>query len=133
MADFTRTDRLSPQVQHEIYNIIKNLKDPRIPEVFTVTYANVTKDLRYAKVGISAMIDEKQMRDMLKALKGAAGFVRRELGSRVDLRYTPEVIFEQDDSIERSIKIQGTLNAISKELNAADARDAETGDEGHDE
>ena len=123
MADFTRTDRLSPQVRQEVYSILKNLKDPRMPEVFSVTFANVTNDLRYAKVGVSAMVDEQRQRDMMKALKGAAGFVRRELGQRLDLRYTPEVSFEFDKSIERSSRIHGTLSTISKELEVAEKRD----------
>jgi ribosome-binding factor A len=128
MAGFSRADRLSPQVRSQVYEIIKGLKDPRIPEVFTITYANVTNDLSYAKVGISAMLDEKAQREMMKALKGAAGFVRRELGSRVDLRYTPEITFELDNSIERSVRIQSTLNTITRELEEADLRDREEED-----
>ncbi|MGI5899905.1 MAG: 30S ribosome-binding factor RbfA [Christensenellales bacterium] len=129
MADFSRTDRLSPQVRSQVYDIIKDLKDPRIPEVFTVTYANVTNDLRYAKIGISAMLDEKAQSEMMKALKGAAGFVRRELGARIDLRYTPEISFELDNSIERSVRIQSTLNTITRELEEADARDRDLEDD----
>lgn len=114
MADFTRTDRLSHQIRQEVYSIIHQLKDPRIPEMLSVTYARVTADLRYAKIGVSAIVDETQEKALMKALKGAAGFVRRELGARVDLRYTPEMVFEFDKSIERSISIQRTLNQISQ-------------------
>ncbi len=116
MADFKRADRLSHSMRQEIYDIVRNLKDPRIPELFSVTYADVTADLRYAKVGVSAMIDEQQRRDFIKALKGAAGFVRRELGARIELRYTPELSFAFDESLERSWRIQNKLGEIASEL-----------------
>jgi len=120
MADFTRTDRLSHQIRQEAYAIIHQLKDPRIPEMLSVTYAKVTSDLHYAKIGVSAIADEKQQAAMMKALKGASGFIRRELGARMDLRYIPELSFEFDKSIERSISIQKTLEQISRSENGGE-------------
>ncbi|MBQ2817890.1 MAG: 30S ribosome-binding factor RbfA [Clostridia bacterium] len=114
MAGYSRTDRLSQQIKSDVYEIISQMKDPRIPEMFTITYANVTPDLRYAKIGISSMGSEEERRQMLKALKGAAGFVRREIGLRSDIRYIPEISFALDDSIEYSVRIHQKLQEIEK-------------------
>ena len=100
MAAFDRIDRISEEVHKAIDKIIRDeLNDPRIGGTYCVTHADVTRDLRFAKVYVSILEDEKAD-DMIKALKKAAGFIRRELGFRVDLRYTPELVFEEDQSME---------------------------------
>lgn len=101
-----RTDRIAGEIQKEISDIIRNsIKDPRIPQMVSVTGVKVTKDLRYAKVYISIYGSDEEKKNAMTALKGAAGFVRREIGQRIQLRYTPEIIFEADDSIERGMHI----------------------------
>lgn len=101
-----RTDRIAGEIQKEISDIIRNsIKDPRIPQMVSVTGVKVTKDLRYAKVYISIYGSDEEKKNAITALKGAAGFVRREIGQRIQLRYTPEIIFEADDSIERGMHI----------------------------
>ncbi len=113
MPGYARTDRLSEQVKQEVYTIIQNMKDPRIPSMFTITYAQVSPDLRHAKIGVSALTqDEESNLAFVKALKGAGGFIRRELGRRVEFHHIPELAFVLDNSIERSIKIQKTLDSI---------------------
>ncbi|NLG88322.1 MAG: 30S ribosome-binding factor RbfA [Clostridiaceae bacterium] len=110
-----RTDRIAGEIQKEISDIIRTgIKDPRLPDLVSVTGVRVTKDLRYAKIYISVLGDEQKRTDAINALKHAAGFVRRELGKRIKIRYTPELIFEPDDSIEQGIHI-GKL--IEKTMN----------------
>lgn len=111
---YDRTARISEEIKKELSIIIKNdLKDPRLSELITVTGVNVTKDLRYAKAFISVMGDNDAKANSITALKSAAGFIRHEVGERVKLRYTPEFIFELDDSIEHGINIAKILNDIS--------------------
>lgn len=101
---FDRTMRISEEFKKEISYIIQNdLKDPRLTEMVSVTSVSVTKDLRYAKVFISVLGKEEQKKKILYVLKNATGFLRREMGRRIELRYNPEILFEIDNSIERGI------------------------------
>ena len=111
MSSF-RIDRISEEVRHAIDAIIREMNDPRISGTYCVTRADVTRDLRWAKVYISILEDEKAP-DMLKALKKAAGFIRHELGARVDLRYTPELLFEQDKNIAYGVHIAQLLKEVA--------------------
>ncbi len=114
MAD--RIVRISEEVKKEISSIIQNdIKDPRLPNLVSIISCNVTKDLRYAKVFVSVLGDEEQKKNAMSALKSAAGFIRRELGHRVQLRYTPEIHFELDTSIEHGIYINKLLNETAKD------------------
>ncbi len=109
MASFDRVDRISPEVQRAIDAIIRvELNDPRIGGTWSIVRCEVTRDLRYCKVRISILEEEKR-NGMMAALKNAAGFVRRELGKRVDLRYVPEILFELDTNIEYAAKIDRIL------------------------
>ena len=99
-----RTDRISEEMRKEVSSIIHNeLKDPRLPQMISITTAEVTRDLRYAKIYISVLGSDEEKKNALQGLKSAAGFIRREVGHRMQLRYTPELIFELDDSIERGV------------------------------
>lgn len=101
-----RTMRISEEIKREISGIIHTeLKDPRLSKLISITHVNVTKDLRYAKVFVSIMADDEEKKEVLKGLESAAGFIRREIGSRLQIRYSPEIIFEIDDSIEYGAKI----------------------------
>ena len=111
MASF-RIDRISEEVRHAIDAIIREMNDPRICGTYCVTRADVTRDLRFAKVFVSVLEDDKAD-DMIKALKKAAGFIRRELGFRVDLRYTPELIFERDRNIAYGVHIAQVLRDVA--------------------
>jgi len=116
MAD--RIVRISEEVKKEISSIIQNdLKDPRLPNMVSIISCNVTKDLRYAKVYVSVLGNDEQKKNAISALKSAAGFIRRELGHRLQLRYTPEIHFELDTSIEHGIYINKLLDDAKKELN----------------
>ena len=111
---FKRTDRISEEIKKELSSIIRELKDPRIPMMTSVVSVNVTNDLRYAKAFISIMGTEEEKKNALKALSSAQGFIRREIGSRVQLRCIPEFSFAEDTSIEYGARINKLLNDIEK-------------------
>lgn len=112
MANYSRTDRVSEEVKRELSAVIRELKDPRLPVMVTVVAVNVTKDLKFAKAHISIMGNEEVKANALAALKSASGFIRREIGHRLNLRNTPEFTFVSDNSIEYGAHI----NEILKEL-----------------
>ena len=110
-----RTNRISEEMKKEISTIIQNeLKDPRLPKLISVISANVTKDLRYAKVHVSIMGSEEEKKNAISGLRSAAGFIRREVGHRMQLRYTPEIQFELDTSIEHGVYITKLINDTIK-------------------
>lgn len=109
MAAYDRIDRISEEVHKAIDRIIRDeLNDPRIGGTWSIVRCEVTRDLRYAKVRVSVLEAERR-KPMMEALTRAAGFVRRELGHEVDLRYVPEVIFELDTNMEYAAKINQIL------------------------
>ena len=109
MAAYDRIDRISEEVHKAIDKIIRDeLNDPRIGGTWSIVRCEVTRDLRYAKVRISVLEDDRR-KPMMAALNRAAGFVRRELGREVDLRYVPEVLFELDTNMEYAAKINQIL------------------------
>ena len=107
-----RIDRINGEVMRELAGVIRELKDSRIPLMTSVVAVNVTNDLRYCKAYISVMGDEATRKKAIEGLKSASGFIRREMGKRVDLRYTPEFIFELDNSIEHGSHIDKLLKGI---------------------
>ena len=110
-----RIARISEEIKREMSNIIQNeLKDPRLSTIISITHLNVTKDLRYAKVFVSIMGTEEEKNSSLEGLRSAAGFIRREIGHRIQLRYTPEIQFELDNSIERGAYITKLIVETSK-------------------
>ena len=111
---FKRTDRISEEIKKELSSVIRDLKDPRIPMMTSVVSVDVTNDLRYAKAYISIMGNDEEKKDALKGLRAAAGFIRREIGSRIKLRCVPEFSFEQDNSIEYGAHINKLLYDISE-------------------
>lgn len=111
---FERTDRIASEIMREAERIIReDVSDPRMDCMFSVTHVDVTRDLRYAKVYISIYEEEKRA-PMMKALKSAAGFIRHNLGRRVQLRYTPELLFELDTTIEYGVHIASLINEVRK-------------------
>jgi len=110
-----RINRISEEVRKEVSSIIQSdLKDPRLPKMISVTNANVTKDLRYAKIYISVLGNDEDKKNALQGLKSASGFIRREVGHRMQLRYTPEMQFEIDNSIEHGVYISKLINETVK-------------------
>ena len=111
-----RTDQVGAQVQQEIMEIIRrDLKDPRIGFV-SITGVRMSPDLRTARVRISVLGDDDEQRKTLAGLRSATGLIRRELGRRLEnLRFSPELRFEIDTSIEYSVRISKTLREILPE------------------
>lgn len=109
-----RIDKINEEVKRELSGVIRELKDSRIPMMTSVVQVSVTNDLRYAKVYVSVMGDEETKKKALAGLKSAAGFVRREMGRRVQMRQTPEFLFELDNSIEHGAYINELLNKSKK-------------------
>ena len=106
---YQRIDRISEEVRREVDAIIREeLNDPRIDGTFSVTRADVTGDLRYAKIHISVLEDEKR-ESLMQALKNARGYIRRDLGKRMIIRYSPELIFISDKNIEYGVHIAKVL------------------------
>ena len=98
----------------EVERIIReDVSDPRTQCMFSITHVDVTRDLRYAKVFVSVYEEEKR-EPMMKALHSAAGFIRHNVGRRVQLRYTPELLFELDTTIEYGVHIASLLNQVRK-------------------
>ena len=104
-----RLGRINEEYRKELSEIIRSMKDPRIPVMTSVVAVNVTPDLRYAKIYVSVMGEEKVQQDALAALKKSAGYVRREIGNRLKLRHVPEPAFELDRSIEHGARITELL------------------------
>lgn len=107
-----RIGRINEEIQKELSTLLRNLKDPRVQDtMISITHVETTPDLRYAKIYVS-FLQEERARDALKGLKSAGGYLRRELGQSLQLRYTPELVWEQDDSITygaRMLKLIGSL------------------------
>ena len=111
-----RTNRISEEMKKEISSIIQNdLKDPRLPKLISVMSVDLTRDLKYAKVFISVLGSDEEKRNAISGLKSAAGFIRREVGHRMQIRYTPEMQFELDNSIERGVYITKLINNTIKD------------------
>jgi len=109
-----RVGRVGEQIKKELSQILQaELKDPRVGFI-TVTGVDVTNDLSQAKVYLSVMGTEQQKEDSLKAIEKATGFIRSELGKRIRLRITPELLFQFDTSIEYGSRIDALLNQINK-------------------
>ena len=95
-----RIGRINEEIQKELSALFRTLKDPRVQGgMVTITHVDTTSDLRWCRVYVS-VLDKAQEKDVVKGLKSAAGYLRRELGRAVQLRYTPELQFVADDSIE---------------------------------
>jgi len=112
-----RPNRVGEQMKKELSEIIgRKIKDPRIGFV-TVTDVQVTGDLQQAKVYISVLGDEEQKETTLKGLATAKGFIRSEIGKRIRLRKTPEILFEFDESITYGNRIDTIIHDINRQSN----------------
>ena len=113
MPAYNRIDRISEEVKRELSIIIRELKDPRLSKaVVSVINVNVTKDLKFAKAFISVLGNEDVQKGAIDALKSAAGFIRKEVGHRINLRSTTEFTFVLDNSIEYGAHINEVLKNL---------------------
>ena len=108
-----KLQRINEDIQRVLSVHLRNIKDPRVRQgMISVTAVNTTSDLRHAKVYLSVFGLENE-KEFFKGLKSASGFLRHEVGQSLNLRYTPELQFELDKSIEYGAKISGILNDLS--------------------
>ena len=113
-----RIGRINEEIQKELSSAIRNLKDPRVQNtIISITHVEATPDLRYAKVYVSFLEDDKAA-DAMKGLKSASGYLRRELGSALQLRYTPELVWALDDSITYGAKMMKLINSLDTGSNS---------------
>jgi ribosome-binding factor A len=115
--------RTNDDIQFVLSALLRNVKDPRISgKMISVTRVETTGDLRYAKIFISVLEDDRRD-DLMDALKNAKGYIRRSLGKRMIIRYTPELIFVSDKNIEYGVHIAKVLADTVKTEAASDGSD----------
>lgn len=121
-----RISRINEEIQKELSAKIRTLKDPRVQDaMISITSVDTTGDLRYARAYVS-VLQKERAREVLKGLKSAGGFLRREIGQKLQLRYTPELVFVEDDSITKGAKMYELLSSLHIEKDDTDeASDAE--------
>ena len=117
-----RIGRINEEIQRELAALIPTVKDPRVTGLISVTAVETTPDLRFAKIYVS-MLDKSSAGEVVKGLKSAAGYLRRELGHALNLRHTPQLMFEEDHSIDKGAHILELLRnpEVVKPANPANA------------
>lgn len=124
-----RQNRINDAVALELAVILREVKDPRVADaLITITSAEVTADLKYAKIYYSVLgmdDDKEQMKELARGLRSASGFIRGQLAKKLNLRATPELTFIADDSVKHGVKIAGIINS----LNITPLEDEEVEDE----
>ena len=107
-----RIGRINEEIQKELASLLRNLKDPRVAgTMISITKVETTPDLRYTKVYVSFLQSEKAD-EAMKGLKSAGGYLRRQLGSNLKLRYSPEIVWALDDSITYGAKMLKLINSL---------------------
>ena len=113
-----RIGRINEEIQKELASLIRNLKDPRVQDtMISITHVETTPDLRWAKDYVS-FVQEERAKDALAGLKSAGGYLRRELGRALNLRYTPELNWALDDSITYGANMLALINSLEVEKDA---------------
>jgi ribosome-binding factor A len=121
-------ERVNGEVQRELSNIIRTeIKDPRIAPLTSVTAVEVTQDLKYCKAYISVLGDDEAGNETIAGLKSAAGFIRRELARRINLRNTPELIFVLDTSIAYGMEMSKKIDEVMRRTGDVRSTSSESG------
>ena len=117
-----RIGRINEEIQRELSALIRTVKDPRVHGLVSITAVDTSSDLRYSKIYVS-VLDKSDVSEVVKGLKSAGGYLRRELGAALKLRYTPELQFVADDSIGKGAHILSLLRdpEVVKPANPANA------------
>ena len=107
-----RIGRINDEIRRELSDILRTVKDPRVSQsMLTITHVDTTSDLRYARIYLTAL-DRTGEKDLMRGLKSASGYLRRELGSALNLRYTPELVWALDDSITYGARMLELINSL---------------------
>jgi len=113
-----RIRRVAEQIKKDLSQIInKEIKDPRVSAMTSITDVQLSKDLRYASIYVSIFGTDSEKEETLQTLIRASGFIRSEIGRRIRLRYIPEINFYLDNSIEYGAHIEKVLKSLKKEDN----------------
>ena len=108
-----RINRINEEIQKELSSLLRTVKDPRVQDtMISITRVETTPDLRYTKVYVSFLQEDKAAGAM-KGLQSAAGYLRRQLGSNLKLRYAPEIVWSLDDSITYGAKMLNLINSLN--------------------
>ena len=103
---------INEEIQRELSALLRTVKDPRVQDVMiSITRVETTPDLRYTKVYVS-FLQEDKAKDAMAGLKSAAGYLRRQLGGNLRLRYSPEIVWERDDSITYGARMLKLINSL---------------------
>ena len=108
-----RIGRVNEEIQRELSSLIRTVKDPRVHGLVSITAVDTTPDLRYAKIFVS-VLDKSDVKEVVKGLRSAGGYLRRELGRSLQLRYTPELTFVADDSIAEGAHILELIEKLDQ-------------------
>ena len=107
-----RIIRINEEIQKELSSLLRTVKDPRVQDtMISITRVETTPDLRYTKVYVSFLQNDRA-KEAMAGLRSAAGFLRRQLGSNLRLRYSPEIVWEEDDSITYGAKMLNLINSL---------------------
>ena len=107
-----RISRINEEIQKELSSLLRTVKDPRVQDcMISITRVETTPDLRYTKVYVS-FLQEDRAEGAMKGLKSAAGYLRRQLGSNLKLRYAPQIVWSLDDSITYGAKMLKLINSL---------------------
>ena len=107
-----RINRINEEIQKELSSLLRTVKDPRVQDtMISITRVETTPDLRYTKIYVSFLQEEKA-KEALAGLKSAAGYLRRQLGQNLQLRYAPQIVWERDDSIVYGAKMLKLINSL---------------------
>ena len=107
-----RINRINEEIQKELSSLLRTVKDPRVQDtMISITRVETTPDLRYTKVYVSFLQEEK-VKDTMAGLKSAAGYLRRQLGNNLKLRYAPEIVWALDDSITYGARMLALINSL---------------------
>ena len=118
-----RINRINEEIQKELSSLLRTVKDPRVQDtMISITRVETTPDLRYTKVYVSFLQEEK-VKDAMAGLKSAAGYLRRQLGSNLKLRYAPEIVWSLDDSITYGAKMLSLINSLNVKHDDDEAED----------
>ncbi len=128
-----KISRINEDIHRILSSLLRSVKDPRVNQgMISITAVDTTNDLRYSKVYLS-VLGLKSEKELMKGLKSAAGFLRHELGSALQIRYTPELIFQLDKSIEHGAKISSILNTLEDTSAEPAGEDEETTEDEEDD
>ena len=107
-----RINRINEEIQKELSSLLRTVKDPRVQDtMISITRVETTTDLRYTKVYVS-FLEEDKVKNAMAGLKSAGGYLRRELGHNLQLRYAPEIVWSLDDSITYGAKMLKLINSL---------------------